>query len=63
MRLIANLELTKLPLVFFLLLIRPVPSRTKLGVMYLAGYGIKRNMDIALQSVQTQSVFSSLERR
>jgi hypothetical protein len=29
----------------------PVPSRTRLGVMYLAGYGIKRMVDVALQSV------------
>lgn len=28
-----------------------VPSRTRLGVMYLAGYGIKKRVDIAFQSV------------
>lgn len=29
-----------------------VPSRTRLGVMYLAGYGIKKRVDIAFQSVE-----------
>jgi len=32
-----------------------VPSRTRLGVMYLAGYGIKRNTSIALQLFEQAS--------
>ena len=40
---------------FVLGILCPVPSRTKLGVMYLAGYGIKRHLDIALQSAYKSS--------